>query len=112
MGFYLLLALGGLAVMAGALFVNVRYGFYIPARWVGLILYTTLIFWVVVRYCRPQWQMPKFWVSVTGCLVTHLLFFDWVLTVYPDWRVIWFMPIAIVEGGMIGALVAFVCKSA
>jgi|SRR5215469_3542237 len=40
----------------------------------------------------------------TSLLVVHSLAFVAILRTYPHWRVIWFMPVVIVEGGLFGAI--------
>jgi hypothetical protein len=49
---------------------------------------------------RERWNRPAFWLAILGLLAVHLLAFVAILRSYPEWRMIWFMPIVIVEAGL------------
>ena len=72
--------------------------------WFGLVGYTGLLFWVTIRQTREHWQRLGYWLAMGGLLVVHSLAFDAILRAYPQWRMIWFMPVVIVEGGLFGAV--------
>ncbi len=72
--------------------------------WIGLLVYTSGLFWVTIRQSRDYWHRLGFWVTVAGLLVLHVLAFVAILHAYPQWRMIWFMPVIVVEGGLFGAL--------
>jgi apolipoprotein N-acyltransferase len=72
--------------------------------WIGLAIYTALLFWIIVRQSREYWQYVGFWLAVAGLLAVHLMAFVVILRSFSTWRVIWFMPIVIVEAGMFGAI--------
>jgi hypothetical protein len=38
-----------------------------------------------------------------GLLTAHCFIFVAILRVYPQWRMIWFWPITVVEAGVLGA---------
>ena len=73
--------------------------------WVGFVLYTGLLFWVVVRQFRPHWYRWNFWLAALAFLVTHGLIFVNILRVYPDWRPIWFWPTTMLEAVAIGGTI-------
>jgi hypothetical protein len=103
---YIGLALVGLAVMTLLVAVCIRFGLtrYITGVWIGLIGYTGLLFWVVVRNARPHWYRWNFWLITLALLATHCSIFVAILHVYPEWRMIWFWPITVFEAGVLGAI--------
>ncbi len=66
--------------------------------------YTGLLFWVTMRQSRELWRRIDYWFTMVGLLVVHSLAFTAVLRAYPEWRMIWFMPVVIVEAGLFGAI--------
>jgi hypothetical protein len=76
----------------------------VPGRWIALAVFTSCLFWISIRQSKRYWNRSGFWFVITGLLVVHLLAFVAILRAYPQWRGIWFWPIVIVEGGLIGAI--------
>jgi apolipoprotein N-acyltransferase len=99
---YLGLAVAALAVIGLLVAISVHTGTAFTGGWIGLVVYTSGLFWVTIRQLREYWRRPGFWLSITGLLVVHTLAFVAILRAYPGWRMIWFMPIVIVEGGLFG----------
>ena len=64
--------------------------------WVGLIIYTPIVFWYAARQYKGLWRLPSFWLTLLGLLVLHVLAFTVVLRRYPL-RPIWFMVLAGIE---------------
>lgn len=95
---YVGIALTVLAVIA--VFIVLTKGAQISGGWFGLVGYTSLLFWVTISKSRERWHRPMFWLAVVGLLVVHLLAFVAILRSYPEWRMIWFMPVVIVEAGL------------
>ena len=102
---YIGLAFAGVAVMAllPALSIHVRITGYVTGGWIGFVGYTGLLLWVVVRTGRSHWHRWNFWFAIVGLLTAHCYVFVTVLRIYPQWRMIWFWPITVVEAGVIGA---------
>jgi hypothetical protein len=101
---YLGIALGVLAVFA-ALIVFTKGGVgHVSGGWFGLVGYTGLLFWVTIRQTREHWRNSGYWLAIGGLLIVHSLAFAAVLHAYPLWRMIWFMPVVIGEGGLFGAI--------
>jgi len=102
---YLGLAFAGLAFIAITLALSIHFGVtgYLTGGWIGFAGYTGLLFWVIVRQARPHWHHGSFWFVILGLLTTHCFVFVAILRVYPQWRMIWFWPIAVVEAGVIDA---------
>jgi hypothetical protein len=40
------------------------------------------------------------WLTAAGLFIVHFLLFAAIPRCYPQWRMIWFMPIVIVEAGL------------
>jgi len=99
---YIGIALAVLAVFA-VVIVLIK-GPKISGEWIGLGVYTSGLFWVIIRQSREYWRRPGFWLAIAGLLVVHLLVFLAILRAHPQWRMIWFMPIVIVEGGLFGGI--------
>ena len=96
---YLGIALSVLVVV-GLFVILTRSRVQISGGWIGLVGYTSLLFWVTITRSRERWHRPTFWLTVAGLLAVHLLGFVAILRSYPEWRMIWFMPVVIVEAGL------------
>ena len=83
--------------------VAIAYGEYAekhwvpPQRWVGLVAHTLLIFGALLREFRRSWFRLSFWATTTGLLALHLAAYATVLTLVPEWRLVWFLPITVLE---------------
>ena len=97
---YVGLALAGLAGIGLLIAVSIRTGIPITGGSIGLVGYTSLLFCVTVSRSRERWHRPTFWLAVAGLLAVHLLAFVAILRVYPEWRMIWLMPIVVLEAGL------------
>jgi len=76
----------------------------VSGGWFGLVVYTGLLFWVTIRQSREHWQRLGYWLAIAGFLLVHLLAFIAILRAYPEWRMIWYWPIVVVEGGLFGPI--------
>jgi hypothetical protein len=94
---YLGLALGSLTVIGLIVAFRVRTGIAISFRWIALAGYTALLFWVAIRSSREYWHRVVFWLTLAGLLAVHVLAFIAILTSYPEWRLIWFVPVVVFE---------------
>ena len=92
------------AVCDLAIAFSLRTGTELSGGWFGLVGYTGVLFWVMAVRWREYWNRPRFWITVAGLLVIHLLGFGVILERYPGWRMIWFAPIIIVEAGIISTI--------
>jgi apolipoprotein N-acyltransferase len=68
----------------------------------GLAVYTSGLFWVTISISRKYWHSPSFCLVIAGLLLVRLVAFVAILRSYHQWRMIWFMPVVIVEGGLFG----------
>jgi cytochrome bd-type quinol oxidase subunit 2 len=107
---YIGLAFAALTVFALFFALTVRLGITdkindsFKGGWVGFLVFTTLLFWVTLRQSRPRWRHWSFWLAIACLLTIHCLAFVAILRIYPDWRVIWFWPITVVEAGVFGGM--------
>jgi hypothetical protein len=101
---YVGIAIASLAAFALFFALSIRTGVVISGRWIGLTVWTVVVFGVVVRSRRKYWTRGTFWLATASILTVHLLAFTVVLSTYPLWRPVWFIPIAIVEAGLFGAV--------
>jgi len=101
---YIGLALAALAVIGLLIAISVHTGTPFTGGWIGLVVYTSGLFLVTIRQTREHWHREGYWLAMGGLLVVHLLAFIAILRAYPEWRMIWFLPVVIVEGGLFGAI--------
>jgi hypothetical protein len=101
---YVGIALAVLAVFAAVIVFTKGGVGDVSGGWFGLVGYTGLLFWVTIRQTREHWQRLGYWLAIGGLLVVHSLAFVAILRAYPQWRMIWFLPVVIVEGGLFGAI--------
>lgn len=110
---YIGLAFAALAVFALFFALTVYLGVTDKVRgwfngpWIGFVLYTVLLFWIIVRQSQRRWNHWSFWLVIACLLTIHSLAFVAILRIYPQWRVIWFWPTTVAEGGMFGAMLAW-----
>lgn len=99
---YVLIAIGFLALVAAYLAVSVYTGHRegVPVGWLGLVGFTPLVFWAVIKSFRRYWKYRGFWFAVIVLLILHLATFASVLCYYPQWPLMWFVPTSFVEAGL------------
>lgn len=91
------IAIACLVILGLAVFVSVRTGIVIPARWFGLIVWTGFLAWIILRTYKSQLRDTRFWIAFLVLLVTHVVVFARILRRYPDWRMAWFPLVAMLE---------------
>lgn len=96
---YFAVAFAFLALCALLAFLTIRTGKRLPMLWVELAAFTWITFWYPIQQYKRHWRRPIFWSGVVGLLAIHLIIFVIVLRSYPEWRLVWFIPVAIAEGG-------------
>jgi hypothetical protein len=101
---YLGLALVCLVLMALVVVVIVYTGISVPGRWAALATFTVVLGAATVKSARKYWRSVSFWFIFAGLLSFHLLLFTVILRNVPDFRVIWYVPVVIVEAGIFGAI--------
>jgi len=106
---YFGLAIAALTVFALFFALSIHFGIAdkITGSWIGFVGYTGLLFWITVKLSRRRWSHWTFWVVIAALLTIHSLAFVVILRAYPEWRVIWFWPITVFEGGIFGGALAW-----
>jgi cytochrome bd-type quinol oxidase subunit 2 len=110
---YIGLAFATLTVFALFFALTVRLGVtgkindWFKGGWIGFLVFTGLLFWITVRQSRQRWFHWSFWLALACLLTIHYLAFVAILRIYPQWRVIWFWPITVVEAGVFGGTLAW-----
>jgi len=109
-----LVIVAGIALAAALLFYAAVGPFpWMPSvRWWGLAGTTALVFWAVVKQFRHHWHQLSFWVEVAGLLAIHLSAYTALLLRVPEWRLLWFVPLSVVEGGVLVLVLAKVAGHA
>jgi hypothetical protein len=104
---YFGLALAGIAAVVVLLAIQIHFGLPdISQGWIGFAVYTGLLFWIIVRRSTSLWNRWRFWAVTLGVFIAHCAVFVAALRVYPEWRMIWFVPLVIVEAGILEKLFA------
>jgi hypothetical protein len=101
---YIGIALSVLVVFAVVIVFGKGAGGHVPSAWIALVVYTSTLFWIIIRQSKQYWHHASFWLTIAGLLFVHVLAFVAILRAYTHFRGIWFMPIVIVEGGLFGAI--------
>jgi hypothetical protein len=110
---YIGLAFASLTVFVLFFALTVRLGVtdkingWFKGGWIGFFVFTALLFWMTVRQSLRRWRHWTFWLAIACLLTIHCLAFVAILRIYPDWRVIWFWPITVVEAGVFGGMLAW-----
>ena len=96
---YLELAFGFLVVCGLVSWLLIRTGASLPpARWIGFVCMTPVIFWAPLTQLKRHWHKARLWLAAMGLLSIHIAVFAAVLADYPNWRPAWFTLLAFPEG--------------
>jgi hypothetical protein len=107
---YLSLALAFLSVSTLLIVLRVRTGITFSGAWIALVVWTAVIFWVVVRSDREYWGFSSYWLAVLSLFVTHSAGFVAILHGYPQWRPLWFIPVAMAEAALFSIVLDVIFK--
>jgi hypothetical protein len=97
LGIWLVFAGIGVAALIG---VVEEYGknHWLPSvRWVGLVLFTALLFYTLLGDFRDHWRSAKLWAGLAALLIVHIAAYAWLLTVAEAWGLLWFVPLTLGE---------------
>jgi hypothetical protein len=64
---------------------------------VSIAVFTAVTFVAVTVQFRHCWRRATFLMATTALLVLHVVAFVSLLGAVPDWRLVWFVPVNIVE---------------
>ena len=96
------IAVACLAIFALIFFISVKAGIVIAWRWIALSYWTGFLIWLICKVHKSHLKQVKFWVTLFGLLLIHVIAFVAVLQRYPDWRLIWYVPIVVIEAPLMG----------
>ena len=102
--FYLGLAVASLAILSLIFAVSVSEHVTLPFRWVMLAAFTAVLLFTMVKTDRAYWNRPLFWLICAGVLLVHLAVFIPVLRSYPEFRLVWWVPIIVIEASVFGPI--------
>jgi hypothetical protein len=70
----------------------------LETRWIGVVLFTILVFGFVASVFRASWKRTSFWMWLGVMLMGHMVAYAVVLTKVVEWRAVWFVLVTLVEG--------------
>jgi hypothetical protein len=95
------IAIACLLVIAAAVILSAKTGFAVPARWFGLFYWTCALLWFVFQRHKRDLRYGRFWLALSAFLTVHVTAFAVALRTYPQWRMIWFMFVFMIEGPLV-----------
>ena len=69
-------------VAAGMFFLSEYAG--LPTRWGNALLYTVVLFTLLIIVCRSDWSMPAFWRTVGVIFVIHSFLVILLMQIMPN----------------------------
>jgi len=93
------LVASGVLVASVAVFLTF-YGqnHWLPSwRWTGCLVFSIILFHTVLIEFRKKWRQSKFRICFVALVVAHFAGYAWILSVIPDWRLIWLLPATVIE---------------
>jgi hypothetical protein len=105
------IAVGSLIIFALFFFLSIKTGIVVPGRWVALGYWTGFLILLICRQYKRYLKHVKFWFTFLCVLLIHVIAFIAVLQRYPDWRLIWYVPVVIVEAQCIGTALDAVMRN-
>lgn len=91
------IAIGCLVIFALVFFISIKTGIVIPWRWFALSVWTGFIIWFICRQYKGYLKQAKFWFTLLCLVLVHVLAFVAILRRYPEWPMIWYWPVALLE---------------
>ena|ERR1700722_16313631 len=96
------IAVGCLIIFALVFFISIKTGIVVAWRWIALSYWTAFLVWLLCRLHKPNLKRVKFWLTLFCLLLIHVIAFVAVLQRYPEWRLIWYVPIVVIEAQFMG----------
>jgi hypothetical protein len=75
--------------------VEDRWGHEAFIKWEGLAGFTLVLFWLFVGRSEKYLKQKRFWLVVAILLAGHLVAFSIVLSRFEEWKLVWFIVMAI-----------------
>jgi len=89
---YVLIAFGFLGIV---FLIEGTWGHDAFIRWGGLAGFTAGLFGYFVKESREYFRVRRFWTLTAVLLIVHLMAFAIVLTHLAEWKLMWFMVMAL-----------------
>jgi hypothetical protein len=96
------IAVGCLIIFALVLFISTKAGIAVAWRWIALSYWAGFLIWLICRLNKANLRQVKFWVTLFCLLLIHITAFVVLLQRYPEWRLIWYVPIVVIEAPCMG----------
>ena len=96
------IAVGCLIIFALILFISIKTGIAVAWRWIALSYWTGFLIWLILRLNKANLRHVKFWVTLFCLLLIHVTAFVVLLQRHPEWRLIWYVPIVVIEAPCMG----------
>jgi hypothetical protein len=74
---------------------------FLRTSWLGLVVFTILLFGRILHVFRSSWTDIRFWFWLIAIAAGHLAGYVVVLTQFTDWRPAWFVLTTLVEAPLI-----------
>ena len=104
------IAVGCLLIFALVSFISIKTGIVVAWRWIALSYWTGFLVWLLCRLHKPNLKQVKFWLTLFCLLLIHVIAFAAVLQRYPEWRLIWYVPIVVIEALCMGLVLDAVMR--
>ena len=98
------LAVASLAVFSLIFILSIHTHIVVPFPWVGFAEFAGVLIFVIIKTDREYWNRPAFWMICAGLLIVHLAIFIPVLRTYPEFKLVWWVPIVIAEASVFGII--------
>jgi hypothetical protein len=105
------IAVGCLVILTLIIFIAIKNGIFLDWRWIGLSYWTGCVILLMCRLYEPNLKQLKFWFTLFCLSLTHVIAFIAVLQRYPEWRLIWYVPIVVIESQFMGLVLDAVMRS-
>jgi hypothetical protein len=105
------IAVGCLIIFALILFISVKAGIVLAWRWIALSYWTSFLIWLICKLNEANLKQVRFWVTLFCLLLIHVTAFVVVLKRYPEWRLIWYVPIVVIEEPCMGMVLQVVMRN-
>jgi hypothetical protein len=86
-----------LIIFALVIFTSIKTGIVIPWRWCALSIWTGFMIWMLCRQYKHNLKRVKYWFTLFCLVLAHVVAFVVILRWYPEWPMIWYWPVALVE---------------
>ena len=65
--------------------------------WFGFVPWTGVLVWMICKEFKSELRRVRFWITFLSLLSIHVIAFVALLLRYPEFGLVWFVPITILE---------------